>query len=104
MQNEEKAKEKFEHITGLKVKKYGLFIDKNKPFLAAYPDGLINSNAILEIKCPYSAREITIDEAIKNKIIDYLTINDENYIKIKTSHPYYYQLQGQLHVTNRDIC
>jgi hypothetical protein len=69
MQNEEKAKEKFEHITGLKVKKYGLFIDKNKPFLAASPDGLINSNAILEIKCPYSAREITIDEAIKNKLL-----------------------------------
>jgi hypothetical protein len=28
-----------------------------------------------------SAREITIEEGIKNKIIDYLTIDDEKYIK-----------------------
>jgi hypothetical protein len=51
-----------------------------------------------------SAREITIEEGIKNKIIDYLTIDDEKYIKLKTSHQYYYQVQGQLHVTNRNIC
>jgi hypothetical protein len=60
-------------------------IDKNKSFLAASPDGLgnkllINSDAILEIKCPYSARAITIEEGIKNKIIDYLTMDHENHI------------------------
>jgi hypothetical protein len=31
-----------------------MFIDKNKYFLTASHDGLINSDAIFEIKCPYS--------------------------------------------------
>jgi hypothetical protein len=32
--------------------------------------GLINSDAVLEIKYPFPPREVTIEEGIKNKIND----------------------------------
>ncbi|EFA13516.1 hypothetical protein TcasGA2_TC010488 [Tribolium castaneum] len=63
--NEEKAKEKFEQITGIKVDSCGFFVDKEKKFLGATPDGLVGSNAIVEIKCPFSARNTNIKTAIE---------------------------------------
>nr|CAD7418951.1 unnamed protein product [Timema cristinae] len=30
----------------------GLFVDKDQPFLAASPNGLVGDNEIVEIKCP----------------------------------------------------
>ena len=52
----------------LQVTKSGLWIDLNTGWLACSPDGLVwDGNeqlvGILEIKCPYSAREMTISEA-----------------------------------------
>ncbi|EFA05817.1 hypothetical protein TcasGA2_TC008599 [Tribolium castaneum] len=73
--NEEKAKEKFEQITGIKVVSCGFFVDKEKKFLGATPDGLVGSNGIVEIKCPFSARNINIKTAIEQKLIKYLEID-----------------------------
>ncbi len=54
----------------LEVRECGLFISKPAPWLAASPDGVIydrsNPNHIigpLEIKCPHSAKDISIDDA-----------------------------------------
>ena len=44
----------------------GFFIDRIHPFLGAKPDGLVGTDGIVEIKCSYSARHTTIDDAIKN--------------------------------------
>ncbi|GFV27600.1 hypothetical protein TNCV_2522851 [Trichonephila clavipes] len=38
------------------VKICGLFVDKDKPFLCASPDGLVGDDGLIENKCPYSAR------------------------------------------------
>lgn len=45
--NEYRAIEAFEEITGMKINPCGLFIDQNHPFLAASPDGIIGDKAIV---------------------------------------------------------
>lgn len=104
--NEERAKQKFMEITNLKVEACGLFIDEKKKFLGATPDGLIGFDSIIEIKCPYSARDKLIHEAINEKLINYCTLdaNDSNKILLKPFDNYMYQVQGQLHITKREKC
>jgi hypothetical protein len=54
--NEEKAKQKLEEITGLCS--CGLFVDIEKTFL----------DSIVEIKCPFAARNTDIKTAIEKKL------------------------------------
>ena len=54
---ENEAREQFILITGLNVVKCGLIMLENYPFLAASPDGLIDKDSLIEIKCPYTGRE-----------------------------------------------
>lgn len=35
-----------------KTPKYGTFVSKSNPFLAASPDAIIDDNSIAEVKCP----------------------------------------------------
>ena len=52
-----------------KVLPAGLFVDFNLPFLAATSDSLIGNDAIIEIKCPYSAKDFSPNDAKKqNKL------------------------------------
>ncbi|CAG2226881.1 unnamed protein product [Mytilus edulis] len=68
-QYEPVAIEKYESITKLETVKCGLFVSKMHPFLAASPDGLTENNTLLEIKCPYTAR----NELITPKSVPYLS-------------------------------
>ena len=77
----------------LQVTKSGLWIDLNTGWLACSPDGLVwDGNeqlvGILEIKCPYSAREMTISEACQ-KISSFSCLSTEGGIKLAHSHNYY---------------
>jgi len=63
--NEETARQEVAIELGVTIKKCGLFICKESPFLGATPDGLINDDSIVEIKCPASAKDMAPDEAIK---------------------------------------
>jgi len=59
-------------------------------------------NTLVEIKCPISAANITPEEGIRQRKISLWKINkDKDIIGINTHHKYYYQIQGQLHVTGR---
>lgn len=49
---EKKAKDAVEDIYGTKVNPCGLFLDPEVPGIAASPDGLIEDDYIVEIKCP----------------------------------------------------
>ena len=40
---------------------------------------------LLEIKCPYSARYLTIEQAVKDKKIKYLEKNDSGKFVLKTN-------------------
>lgn len=51
------------------VKKCGLFVDSEIGYLGASPDGLMDNDRIVEIKCPYSCAKMSVEDGIKkNKI------------------------------------
>jgi hypothetical protein len=82
----------------------GLFIDYENPFLGASPDGLIDNDGLVEIKCPLSAENFTADEAIK-KLPHLKSVFDKKDInKMNRNHRFFYQVQGQLNITQRDYC
>jgi hypothetical protein len=58
--NKEKAKQIFEKITGLNVSSCCLFVDNEKTFLGASPDGLVDLDSIVEIKSPFVPRNTDI--------------------------------------------
>ena len=74
--------------------------------MAASQDGLVydpsvaNPHGILEIKCPALARDASIKDLCSNFFLIYV---DTNY-KLKLNHNYYYQVQGQMHITKREWC
>ncbi|XP_060861867.1 uncharacterized protein LOC132938894 [Metopolophium dirhodum] len=99
------ARRQFEELKGLDVRTCGLFIDREFPHLAASPDGLIDDDEILEIKCPFVAKDTkSAIEAVENKLLSYCTINEQGNILLKKDHIYFYQVMGQLRVTKRNVC
>ncbi|KAL1458849.1 hypothetical protein MTO96_043421 [Rhipicephalus appendiculatus] len=67
----------------------------------ASPDGLVGTDRIVEVKCPLKYKEQEPLEAARNfsekKRRDGAPV-------LSRSHSYFYQVQGQLHVTRRIIC
>ncbi|CAI6360196.1 unnamed protein product [Macrosiphum euphorbiae] len=88
---------------GQTINTCGLFIDTKKPFLAATPDGIID-DCLVEIKCPFSAKDCdSYVEAInEKKLPNYTLIGDE--LRLKSSSNYYYQVQGQMRVCQKTKC
>lgn len=105
-QNEHIAIAQLEKQMNIKASPSGIFIDETDACLAASPDGLIDGNkGIVEIKCAYASRNMDPVEAIKSCQIRYFKYDkDTNTISINKIHPYYYQVQGQLHISQRDYC
>ena len=80
----------------------GLFIDPIDPRFGASPDGIIEDDGLVEIKNPFCAKDMTPEEAMKS-------FPDLNFLNkktngMKTTHHWYYQIQGQLHITQRQYC
>lgn len=96
---EREAKRTFETDHGVKVEESGIWIHPDHPFLGCSPDGLINNDELLEIKCPYSAK----DCGISVDTVKYM-IEEEGCLKLDRQHEYYYQVQGQLMCTGRSAC
>jgi hypothetical protein len=98
------AKAKFEQSTGFKIQESGLFICEHLPFLAASPDELIDNNGIIEIKCPSTIKELTPKEAIESRKLKFATLDSQGNLQLKQSHNYYFQVMGQLKITQRLFC
>ncbi|XP_025190913.1 uncharacterized protein LOC112591340 [Melanaphis sacchari] len=99
------AKKKFESLYNLTIAPVGLCMDEKILYLAASPDGLIGEDSIIEIKCPFSARNFSdIFDAIDAGKIPFCFKDKQNNVSLKTNHNYYYQIQTQLHVTKRKKC
>lgn len=96
---EKAAIEKYEQDKCVNVQKCGLFVSKTKPFLGSSPDGIINSDMLIEVKCPYSAK----NKEITSKSVPYLIETDKG-ITLNPNHDYYYQIQGQLFCAERKEC
>lgn len=93
------AIEAYEGKTGKRVERCGLYVSVQYPFIGASPDGLIEDNKILEVKCPYSIK----DELIGANNYSHLE-HVSQHLQLKETSNYYYQIQTQLLVTGRDSC
>ena len=95
------ALERFTSQTGKNIKGCGLFILPEFPFLGASPDGLVEGeDAIVEVKCPYAAKDKKI---LPGKHIPYLEYSGDK-IQLKKNHSHHYQIQGQLMLSGRKKC
>ena len=96
-----------EHHENFEVNRCGFFISIDYPFIGASPDGLISCSCCgegcVEIKCPFCHKDQFIFEAVEqNKT--FCLKKENNNIKLSEKHQYYYQIQTQLHVSNRLFC
>ncbi|KAK4327338.1 hypothetical protein Pmani_002170 [Petrolisthes manimaculis] len=96
---EKTALKKYEEMSGHTVTECGLVICKDYPFLASSPDGLVNEEKVIEIKCPYVARNSQINSSTINYLQD-----TPNGLQLDNNHNYYYQIQGEMMCTGREIC
>ena len=86
----------------------GLVINPDFPFLGATPDGKVceeGQTGILEIKCPFSIRDMTVEEAVEKDQGGKLFIEkDGPSLRLKRNHVHWFQVQGQLLVTGAAFC
>lgn len=102
--NESIAIKQYELEKNVVVQRCGLFVDPTHPFLCTSPDGLIGEDGLLEVKCPFSARNSNeLKDVVMAKHDIGLKLRD-NKLFLPTTHKYYYQIQGQLAITNRKWC
>lgn len=103
IQCEDDAIKEFESQHGL-VSKCGLVLH-SCGYIGASPDGIVGPDCLLEVKCPYKARQKSIDELIKTDKTFYLKFdNNTGTYTLDQHHDYYHQVQGQLHICNKTIC
>ncbi|KAH8029635.1 hypothetical protein HPB51_002088 [Rhipicephalus microplus] len=100
-QQERVALRLYEQEMETAVQPCGLFVYPEYGFLAASPDGLIASDGIVEVKCPFTAKDMEPSEAAK-KYNQRSQVHEPS--KLSCSHNYFYQVQGQLHITKRSFC
>lgn len=100
------ALERLERELNLKVEKCGLFIDDDHEYLGCSPDGLVGDKGIVEVKCPYNSFNLNIDEQIIKRKITCFNVDrkTKKITGVNKNHHYWYQIQGQLHITKRDFC
>lgn len=97
--NEVIAIRQLEKQLNISIHKCGLFVDEQFFFLGASPDGIFGEG-IIEVKCPISAFGMNADDAIKDKKIKFWNLNGT----VNCRHDWFYQIQGQLHITRKDLC
>ncbi|XP_027901087.1 uncharacterized protein LOC114161736 [Xiphophorus couchianus] len=98
----------------VRVLECGLFIDGQRPWLAASPDGIVvdarNGRRLLclEVKCPYKHRHRRVEDACRDdpafclQLLDGDTPGQAPVYALKKSHSYFRQIQVQLAVTGLD--
>lgn len=100
------------------LKKPGLFVSTEKPFIGGTPDGILEcsccpSAVLIEVKCPYSIENCGISGYFEQKGENtdsklYIKKTDSNDYIIDTSNPignqYYHQVQLQLFSSNLETC
>ena len=60
--NENIARKELEIVLKKKIKTCRLFVNQEFPFSGASPDGLIDEDGLVEIKCPFSAKDFIASE------------------------------------------
>lgn len=85
----------------------GLFVSNDKDcfFTCARPDGLVNEDSIVIVFGTSEDEEnLPVDELLNVKREWKGLFSKENPQTINPSHPYYYDIQGQLQITEKKYC
>ncbi len=98
-----------EHHQNFRVVTSGLVVHPKVAYVRASPDGIAMCDCcprrLVEVKCPYKARDITVKEAIKQKVIKFLEMGTDKYqLKDTTSEGYLSQVQCAMAVTETKAC
>lgn len=102
---EKLAKDKYENITSNKVSPCGIFIYLKNGYYASSPDGIVtneNSKGLIEIKCPHNVEDKKPEELASSKLFCSKLVDGK--LRLKSSHNYFYQVQGQLAITRMEWC
>lgn len=102
--HEKMALQQLEAQENIRIRPCGLFLDPEIPFLGASPDGLCGDDQIIELKCPITAHKMGIDQAIQEKKVNFWLKDKNGRLMVNKNHSWYYQAQGQLHITRKNIC
>ena len=103
-----KAKMAQEHDQ-LKITPAGLVLYIKNACFGASPDSFIKCKCcgagvhVLEVKCPFIAKDSSITACVEKSTFC-LQRNSDGSLSLKLEHPYYYQCQLQLLVTERSFC
>ncbi|ELT88760.1 hypothetical protein CAPTEDRAFT_208191 [Capitella teleta] len=98
--HEAEARKHFEVLSGLKVSVSGIRIHPQFPFLGCSPYDMVGQEDLLEIKCPFKAK----NQVLTSDNVLCLTLDDKEELHLNQTHDYYYQIQGQLLCTQRQRC
>ena len=75
------------------------------PHYGATPDGIVKcdccGNGLIEIKCPYKHKESHPHSVVDNK---FCLEHVDGLVRLKKTHDYYYQIQGQLAICEMEYC
>ncbi|KAJ8938646.1 hypothetical protein NQ314_011385 [Rhamnusium bicolor] len=92
----------FEKRHNVKITKSGIWLDECG-FLGASPDGIIDDDTLIEVKCPFKYKDSFFSDCLL-EIKDYIvSFNGESFI-LNDAHNYYHQIQGQLHICGKKTC
>jgi hypothetical protein len=100
-----KAFKKLKCNQNVTIMKKGLFIYSTYGFLGASPDGLVRTGKsyLIEVKCPYTYRFQTIEDACKdNSCCCFL--DDDNNVQLKLSRKYFTQIQRKMATCQLQKC
>ena len=100
-EHEEDAIRQYETECSQSVVKCGVFLHSSG-LLGGSPDGLLDSDGIVEIKCPYQLRDCQETNAFDR--LGYLKKGKDLSYELVRTHKYFHQIQGNLFFTNRDFC
>jgi hypothetical protein len=98
--NEQEGGKAFQQACQVEVLDCGLSVSKSG-ILGASPDDFVGPSALLEVKCPYSQRNSTIAEAVE--VPSFCMFVEGQGYALKKTHAYWHQVEGQLHLTDRDL-
>lgn len=94
--NEAEAVKAFINLTGKTVQKTGQWLDCSG-ILGASPDGIVDEDSVLEAKCPYTAKNMTIEEAVNTSPSFCLKKTENGQYALKEEHVYWHQVQGEIY-------
>ena len=98
---------------GLYYAPSGFVVSETHPFLGASPDGVVhdpsvqNPFGLAEVKCPFSFKHVSPSVAALSSTFCCELVTDSGgseHLRLKHTHPYFCQVQGQMAITGRSWC